>query len=176
MKTPKQFNHINKLMIRVERLRESRNRLQEQLTQTDALLADCEVEWADLQKDLSTIFFGRTSLGEARVNDPKKSKRRKKKKRTTRASRKSFAAKKASSKGRCSLETRAEIRAAAKKRDKKLISVLKKAKVAKSIHELHKAVKNGSISQMQVSLRRMKKLVKSSGAGKATRYTLKGKK
>lgn len=173
MKKPKQFVRINMLMSQVDRLRKRRDSLQTALTDTDAKLADLEVEWTDLQKDISNAIFGRASIGELKARERLKADPPKKKKKKQHPP---LGFKKKGS-------SRAEIQAVAKKRDERLISILKQVKKRPhSIHDLHDRITTGakavpsSFEQLQSSLKRMRKKIKRTGNGRATRYTLKGKK
>lgn len=162
MKRAKESTRVYRLMNQVKKLREKKDRLKEALIETDARLADLELEWADLQKDISNTIFGRTGLDEVEA--------RQKKKPLVRKHRSGPGVRKKPD------GSRAEIQAAAKRRDAKLISALSR-KTPRSIEDLHGKVGEGTLSQMQTSLKRLRKLnrIKRIGSGRSVRYTLKGK-
>lgn len=165
MKTPKQFSRVNTLLNQVDRLRKKRDAAAKTLQDLDANLADLEVEWADLQKEISSAIFGRTTLDELRAHEsPAKSTKKTSKKRKKR--KKSIALRKSNNLG-----SRDEIQAAAKARDARIASLLS-SKKSLSLHELHATVQNGSLEQIQTSLKRLRKrgLIQCEGKGRTARY------
>lgn len=138
------------------------------------------MEWADVQKEITDVLFGRTSLEDVSGRGPasswpKKKRKKKAKKRVVNRGKRSQARPKTNDGGLATL-SRAEIQAAAKKRDASVIALLKKSKRPMSINDLlGKVAVNSTLSQMQTSIKRMRKLISRVGTGMAARYTLKGK-
>ena len=173
----KLMSKMGAILKRAQFLRQKQANLEGQLEDVKAMLADAQVEYADLQKMISDDLF--TQDNETVEQAP----RRKKKivKRTPSgkpgAHKKEPTKKKAKAKRKLKVKgTRAQIQAAAKARDEKLLKVLGKAKKPMNVEELWKAVNNGSLEQMRTSLKRNRKKLKTVGYAKNTKYSLKGKK
>lgn len=171
----KTFSRVSLMLKQVQDLRDRRTVLQDKIEEIDAKIADIQLDWNDLQKEIAFSIFG--SAGETRnleaahPGTKKKTKKKTAKKRKRR--RKNVAVRRKSD----NLGSRAQIQAAAKARDATFIKVLQKSKKPMSLHEIHKAVKNGSLEQMRTSAKRLRKrkLITCDRSGKSARYTLKGK-
>lgn len=160
----------------VQNLRDQRTALEQKIEDIDARIADIQLDWNDLQKEISLSIFGTASAvpaptkgvvkrGERR---PEKKRRVTKKKATARVSKGATSGIPTKKKA-----TRDDIRARAKARDQKLIAVLREARAPMSVHELHRAVANGNLEQMKTALSRVRNLIVRTGYAKKSRYQLK---
>lgn len=166
--------NVERILSVAQKLKSRRIVLVEQLAHIDTSLADLSVEWADLQKEIADEIFESQPEPAPRRRSAKKAARRKlqQKRKAIKSDRKATT----KSKGKkATTGTRDQIQAAAKARDEKLIKVLSKSKKPMNIIELYNAVQNGSIGQMQTSIKRLRKQLKTEGYAKNTKYSLKRK-
>lgn len=182
----KTFERINTLANQVQKFKSRRDKLAEQLATADARIADLELEWNDVQKEISADVFGSllpggvtmtsADQGVLRTQESGSTKAAKKKRRKRRkASPKVQTKMKKQSKKPAS---RAEIRALAVKRDQAVFEVIKRFGKADFYEILSAGTVEGNNEQIKTSLKRLKeqKLIKPMGVGRAVQYNVIGKK
>lgn len=173
----KNMNHMRRILKRAQTLRAKHDALETALAEIKVLLADAGVEYADLQKEISDDLFGDSiTLSEAELqNELLRTKKRRRAKKKTTKRRAAKKVQKKAQKRKSVTGTREQIQAAAKKRDEKLLSVLRRSKKPMTIDELHRAINNGSLKQMRGALKRVRKQLKTVGYARHTKYFLKRK-
>lgn len=159
---------VDRLLGTAQKLNSRRLVLTDQIAGIDAALADLRVEWADLQKEIADQIF------EFQLDPPL---RRRSRKKTT--VRNKTARRKLKTKGKRGVTnvkgTREEIVKAAHTRDEAIIKLLRKNKPM-TMREIQTSLNDAaSTSQIQVSLKRQRKLLKKQGSGARTAYSLKRK-
>lgn len=170
--TNKTFSRVSAMLRQARDLRKRRATIARSLEDVDAKIADIELEWNDLQKEISVSIFGMgesgavtmTSADDLAPKNKKRIKRRAKKTAKRRSKKKSTL-------------SREQIRAAAAVRDEKVFDVIKKTP-GLNIHAISLTAKDGDRSQIQTSLKRLKKAkrVICIGTGRNAVYKSLGKK
>lgn len=166
----KTFGRVNALANQVGRLKAKRDKIAAQLEDTEAKLADLELEWNDVQKEISIAVFGDLGMTGTvtmtTASDPTPTESRIKKKRKS---------KQVSTLAKSSQHAREKILARAQKRDEDVFRVIKELVPKGSAHFQAIADSDkilGTDSQIRNSLKRLRdqKRIRVIGKGRGARY------
>lgn len=149
--TNKTFTRVSSMLRQAQDLRKRRATIAKSLEEVDAKIADIELEWNDLQKEIAVSIFGMGTPGSVTMTSagdpaPKKTNKKRIKRRAKKTTKR---------RTKNSPMSREEIRAAAAARDEKVFGAIK-GTPGLNFQAIEAAVKDGTKSQIQTSLKRLK--------------------